>query len=336
MSSLDSPFFNSPKPIVLAFGEVLWDVFPDGKAVLGGAPANFAYRFQQMFGDKYQIEMLSKVGNDELGSKALEELREKGVSDQFIQRDKSLPTGTVSVIDEGNNEVSYIIHPDVAYDNISLDDEMRRLAGSASLICFGTLIQRTRGSRETLYKLLDAAPQAKKVVDINLRRDCYTRETVIESLKRADILKLNNIEAELLTDLLGFKDCMPYAFPSRISESFNIETVVITLGERGAYAMSKRFGSIETEYSPGFSVKIEDVVGSGDSFTAAFCEGYLREARLIECLELTNETGALVAKTVGGMSPIDNFEYKLVDKEKRVCDPRFRCLNSIVKGSLHR
>ena len=53
--------------IIVGIGEVLWDVFPEGKRI-GGAPANFAYHMSQ-FG--FDSRVVSAVGEDELGDEGV-------------------------------------------------------------------------------------------------------------------------------------------------------------------------------------------------------------------------------------------------------------------------
>ena len=59
----------------LVFGEIIWDVYPDG-AVLGGAPFNFCAHCVQCGG---KGALLSAVGRDERGAQARTALRHPGV-----------------------------------------------------------------------------------------------------------------------------------------------------------------------------------------------------------------------------------------------------------------
>ena len=75
------------KPIV-GIGEVLWDVYPDGRKVAGGAPFNFAFHCHQL---GHSAVIVSRVGDDELGRELRERVRELGLSDEFIQTDRGHP-----------------------------------------------------------------------------------------------------------------------------------------------------------------------------------------------------------------------------------------------------
>ena len=285
---------------IVGFGELLWDILPTGP-VIGGAPANFAYRAQSLGRPSYVI---SAVGNDEFGNRAIGALSERGVNTEYVQRDPSHPTGTVTVTLSPSGDASYVIHPDVAYDHIRATPVLRALVESCDVFCFGTLVQRHPDTRRALYELLDAT-KAVKVVDVNLRRDCFSAETVRESLARADIVKLNDEEVGTVSNLLGLGVSDIDAFAKAVIQRFNVDTCLVTLGARGVWARAK---DQEPVYARGYSVSVVDTVGSGDSFTAAFMDARLRGQPLAACCDFGNRIGALVAGREGGMSPIGEQE----------------------------
>ena len=170
---------------VLAFGEVLWDILPS-RTILGGAPFNFIYRVNSL-GETGL--MISRLGRDELGHRAHGQIVQSGLDTQFIQWDAELPTGTVEVSFDKQNNPDYFIVPDVAYDRIEITEELLDAASAADCVCFGTLSQRAAQSRKTLERLLKEAATGLKLLDINLRKQCYSLETVISSLEKADVLK---------------------------------------------------------------------------------------------------------------------------------------------------
>ena len=176
---------------ILSYGETLWDMLPDGD-VLGGAPFNFACRAGSL-GDR--AVMVSRLGRDDLGRKALDQIAALGMDAALIQLDEDLPTGTVRVSFDEKGVPDFYIVPDVAYDNIVMNAALGEAAASADCFCFGTLIQRAEASRRTLYELLEASPGSIKFLDMNLRKNCFSQETIAQSLQKADMLKLNDGEA---------------------------------------------------------------------------------------------------------------------------------------------
>ena len=283
----------TPKTIV-AFGELLWDVFPTGE-VLGGAPSNFAYRINS-FGDRAQI--VTRLGRDERGARAADLLKVKGLSLDFVQWDDVRPTGTVPVSVDEKGSPDFRIIPNVAYDFIERTPALIDLAERADALCFGTLIQRRHVSRTTLYAMLEAS-KGLKVLDLNLRKDCYTEETVNGSLARADILKLNEEEADYLAERHGLsKD----RFAMEAIGKWNLRCCVVTLGPKGAVVGSPE-GSVTLQtFHAGNS--IVDTVGCGDAFTAMFLHKYLRGESIAESCTAANELATKVAYTRGGMEPV--------------------------------
>ncbi len=301
---------------VLAFGETLWDQLP-GASVLGGAPFNFAYRVNSL-GDLGLI--VTRLGRDELGREAMETIRELGMDTRFVQWDEGLPTGTVRIGFDETGEPDYFIVPDVAYDRIRPSNELLAAAEAADCVCFGTLSQRAEESRAALAELLDAADSAVKLLDINLRKGCYSAEIVRESLERADILRCNDGEIAVVAELLGFEQRDVAGFTQEAMDRWGLSHCVVTLGERGSFIASAQG---EQCYEPGYAVEVEDPCGSGDAFTAGCIHLLLRGRPVRECLRLGNAMGALVATHQGATAPmcLDEINGFLGREHKRICDP---------------
>ncbi len=299
---------------VLAFGEVLWDRLPSGKR-LGGAVLNFAVR---MAGLGERALVASRLGADALGDEAMRRMQALGLDTRLIQRDGERATGTVDVKLDAEGVPDFTINPDAAYDCIEPTDELLAEAAGAECICFGTLSQRSTVSRETCARVLAAAGDAVKLLDINLRRDCYTPETVRDSLDRADVLKLNEDELAELGDDFGLATGL-VSRVAALNESFRLRLCVVTLGGRGAVAVPREGPPV---YEPGYRVAVADTVGSGDAFTAGFAHKYLAGADLAECCRYGNALGALVATQPGGTEPIGDAEVAafLAEARERVSE----------------
>ncbi len=309
---------------IIAFGEILWDLLPAG-AKLGGAPFNFAYRVNSL-GDRGWI--VSRLGNDEWGRKAREQAKALGMDTRFLQTDDAHPTGVVEIELDAKGQPDYFITPGVAYDHISITEVLLDAAAIADCICFGTLIQRTDVSRNTLKQVLSNSDCEIKLLDINLRKQCYTTETIVESLQATDILKLNEDEALYLCNLFQFSDLSIPAFCERMMEEWNLTHCLVTLGERGAYAAA----NAEPVYVPGYRVPLEDSCGSGDAFTAGFIHSLLRGKSVGECCEMGNALGAMVAMQSGATEPIAKEEIQrfMATEHERIVDARLKN-NLIIK-----
>jgi fructokinase len=290
---------------IVAYGEILWDLLPSS-AVLGGAPFNFIYRVNSL---GHRGLMVSRLGNDELGDRALAIVKGLALETGYLQRDRDYPTGTVEVSFDEQRNPDYRIIPNVAYDFIDLNDGLRKVVAQADCLCFGTLIQRQEVSRKTLYELLGGFFGRFVLLDINLRRDCYTRESILESITHADILKLNDAEADHLAEIYGMDRSEGGIDLSRFAENLlgrsNLKFIVVTLGERGAFAVSR---DGEKVYHPAFSVRLRDSVGSGDAFTAGFVDALLNDQSLPLACRYGNALGAVVAAQVGATKPLDRLQ----------------------------
>ncbi len=306
------------KKTVMAFGEVLWDILPS-RVVLGGAPFNFTYRVHSL-GDA--ALMVSRLGRDELGKKAFDKIMSLGLDAALLQWDDGTPTGTVQVSFDAQNHPDYVIIPNAAYDRIEFTATLTNAAERADCLCFGTLAQRAAISRATLGELLEAAADALKLLDVNLRKDCYDERSVLFSIGQADVLKLNEDEAHVLGEMLNVPHGTIGQFCEAAVEKWGLQFCVVTLGENGAFGLSA-LG--ETAYAPGYKVSLVDSIGSGDAFSAGFVHEILRDASLQETVAFGNALGAIVATQTGATAPIasDDVDRFLAQEIERNVHPEF-------------
>ena len=301
---------------VLAFGEVLWDILPT-ETILGGAPFNFAYRVNSL-GDTGL--MISRLGRDELGQEAFQQITQSGLDTTFIQWDDHQPTGTVPIRFDEHMNPDFVITPDVAYDYIELTDELLAAASRADSLCFGTLAQRNEQSRKTLAAIIEQSPNSLKILDINLRKDCYCRDTIVSSLASADVLKLNEDEIAEIAEMLNLSGKSIPDYCVDIIDKWSLRFCLVTLGNRGAYACSTEGKKV---YVAGYKVTLADALGSGDAFSAGFVHKILRGKSISEACAYGNTLGALVATQKGATRPvtlkqIEQFESR--DHERDVHD----------------
>jgi len=245
--------------------------------------------------------MVSRLGSDDLGRRAYERIVELGLDTTHIQWDHEFPTGTVQVSFDEHNNPDYVIIPNVAYDHVEIDKAIAETAAKADCLCFGTLAQRCAISRRTLTELIEHAANSLKLLDINLRKDCYTVESVRFSLEHADILKLNEDEAHRLEKMLDVTCTSLDDFCRRILDRWSLKNCVVTLAEKGAFAVSVQGDSV---YVPGYKVDLVDSLGSGDAFSAGFVHKILRGKSSVEACDFGNVLGALVATQEGATTPL--------------------------------
>lgn len=281
------------KKLTIGLGEVLWDLLPDGRK-LGGAPANFAYITQQ-FGNK--AIAISAVGNDELATETIEALKRHGLD--FITPQVPFPTGTVSVELDRNGIPSYVINEGVAWDNISLTAEMEKAARHCDAVCWGTLAQRSEISRKSILKIISLTPaNCLRIFDINLRGTFYTKEIIERSLRNCNILKINDEEFPIITEMFGYGKPAYEAGCKRIMNDFAINSIILTCGATGSYVLTSNG---ECSYIETPKVKVADTVGAGDSFTGTFCSALLAKLPIAEAHRLAVDVSAYVCTQKGAM-----------------------------------
>jgi fructokinase len=290
--------------LILGIGELLWDVLPGG-ARLGGAPANFTVMAGRLGS---HAAILSRIGRDDLGRKAVDLLDPLPADTEFLQVDPVHETGRVTVAFE-NGQPHYTIHEPAAWDFLELSDEWVSLAQRADAICFGSLAQRSLESRQTIQTLA-AQTQAGcvRVFDVNLRAPFYSSEVVQESLELATVMKMNDAEVPLVLGLLGlqaFDAQAPGALRAaaeRLLEEFpTLKMVAVTRGGEGSLLVSRD----AWHEHPGIPVKVADTIGAGDAFTAAMTHYLLRGADLATLNEAGNRWGGWVASQSGAMPDLE-------------------------------
>lgn len=278
--------------IIVGLGEILWDVFGDRK-ILGGAPANFAYHVSQ-FG--YNGYALSAVGDDPLGQEIISSLEEKNLN--YLIETTSHPTGTVQVTLSGAGIPRYEIRENVAWDNIPFSKNTENLAKNTAAVCFGSLAQRNRTSRETIRKFLKNVPSdCIKLFDINLRQHFYTKDIIEESMEISNILKINDDEIKVVADLYDWKEMNEREACLKLLKLFELDIVILTKGTNGSFVFNNEGISYQT--TP--KVRVADTVGAGDSFTAAFIAALMKGKSLSEAHRLAVEVSAYVCQHHGAM-----------------------------------
>lgn len=294
------------KNTIVGLGELLWDIFAQGKQ-LGGAPANFAY-MTNLLGDEGVVA--SRVGKDRLGNAAARRLKRLGLTTAFLQVDEVNPTGTVKVDVDSDGQPKFKITEGVAWDFLDCTPEWKNLAARADAVCFGSLAQRTRQSRNAIASFLRAIrPHTVKVFDVNLRQSFYSAEILSASAKVADIIKLNQDELKKVSRLLGYEGRADdeLAEAHWLIRVYGTKMVCVTRGAQGSLLATK---SSSREH-PGCAIEVADTVGAGDAFTAALLYHYLRGATIEIMSDAANLMGSWVASQKGATP---GAEVKLLDK----------------------
>lgn len=280
--------------IVVGMGEALWDVLPEGKKI-GGAPANFAYHVSQ-FGLPSCV--VSAVGEDTLGKEITENFTSKGLNQLIAE--VPYPTGTVQVEIDQAGVPQYEIKENVAWDNIPYTSELENLAKKTKAVCFGSLAQRNVVSRNTINSFLDAMPRTEDslvVFDVNLRQGFYNKEILCNSMKRCNILKINDEELVNVSRMFGYPGIDLQDKCWILLGKYNLKMLILTCGINGSYVFTP--GNVSFQPTP--KVEVADTVGAGDSFTAAFIASILKGKSVQEAHSRAVRTSAYVCTKKGAM-----------------------------------
>ncbi len=284
------------QPKILSFGEIIWDIYPT-KRVIGGAPLNFAAHV--VIGG-VDSSLISAVGDDSLGREAMEQLKRFGVGTEWV-RVNACPTGQCIVHLDEKGVPSYHIVPDVAYDYICMSEEdLKAICREQyDALYFGTLIQRNQSSRKALRNLVRDCRFPQIVCDVNLRPDCYDRESIAFCMEHATILKISMEEEPILRTVCAYlpKNNTPRGIAQALLKANpNLEIVLLTMGKEGSYAYVAKTG--EDYFQSSVGDKVVSTVGAGDSFLAAWLISYLRGKPVADCLQMAAEvSGFVVAHT---------------------------------------
>lgn len=289
--------------VVIGVGEVEWDRLSSGRQP-GGAPASVVYHAQRL-GAK--AVLASSVGDDPAGHALLDSLSEAGLSVGVIHLDPARSTAEVDVTFDQHGSPSYHYPEIAAWDFLPFRPECARLAAKADAIIFGTLASRNPHSRECIRKFLESAmPGCLRVFDVNLREGSgYSRKFLEELLEHSEVLKLNEDELPVVTELLNIRGSIKERMEV-LMDQFALDAVALTRGARGSVIMTPD----QLEVHHGLRVEhVENTLGASDAFTAVLVMGLLQEWSLSEISDRANRLASYVCTLPGAMTP--HPEYAL-------------------------
>ncbi|MBP7794033.1 MAG: carbohydrate kinase [Candidatus Saccharicenans sp.] len=285
---------------IFSLGEILWDIFPEGKKI-GGAPANVAFYLSRLGENPV---LISRVGEDSFGEEALSVCQNCSLKTDFIQKDEVHCTGKVNVHLDSQGVPRFEIQDNVAWDFIEESPLISLAIKEADAVCFGTLAQRHEKSRTTIRRLLaQTRTDCLKVLDLNLRFPYFDKELIEASLRMADVLKLNSDELAIVSELFSLNG-VELELLRILLEKFSLQLVALTAGEKGSILLSHKEKSLHS----GYSVPVVDTVGAGDAFTAALVHGLLSGLELDEINDFANRLASLVCTKKGAWVEISHLE----------------------------
>jgi fructokinase len=292
--------------VVLLFGEILIDRFPD-REVLGGAPLNVA-RHLHAFG--CTPVLITRVGQDAAGAQLLQTLRGSGLTTHGVQLDSMYHTGVVEVKFTATGH-RFDILPDQAYDHIHPRlSRIAALAASPEWIYFGTLAQRASSHRALRHTL--RAVRGQRFFDVNLRDPWVSADRIHWSLQHADVVKANDAELARIAQLFGLEEASAEAQAYTLVRQYRLRGILITCGGEGAWWLDDSAQPVTVESEP--VENIRDTVGAGDAFSAVFILGQLRDWDLTVTLQRAHRFAGAICQIRGAIPDHDDF-YKPFTEE---------------------
>lgn len=293
----------------LIFGEVLFDVFEDGQAILGGAPFNVAWH---LHGFGANPLFVSCVGGDELGQRVKSAMLEWGMDITALQTDPEYPTGRVSVtLHDGQPE--YSIDEGVAYDHIDVEPIIPELiATPPALIYHGSLITRHHDTKTGLVYLTSRL-ESPVFIDINLRAPWHSKEQAEALVHDARWLKLNEDELEVFIgrSLNGVDAAVKAAH--ELLEHYRLDSIIVTLGHEGAFLLE---GEHLFRSPPAPAEDLIDTVGAGDALSSVILLGLLNGWAMDVSLQRAVEFASAVCEQKGATSFDTNLYQRFLQKWK--------------------
>ncbi len=298
---------------ILVFGELLYDVYDD-IAVIGGAPFNYSVQLSRLISKEDDLKFITALGKDDFSKEAIKFIENENIDSSLIQILDNYETGKATVFMNEDKVPDYIIHENVAWDNIEYNSDIENiLKEKYDLFYFNILSCRSEKSYNTLKNIFKNIDSKYKVCDVTFRKNYYTKEKIKEALDFINILKIN--EDELLTiknlfypslkiDLKNYNEILL----RNLNKDFNIDYIFLTLGKEGAAL----FYNNEYLFNRPNKVEVVDTVGAGDSFCAALSYAILKKANIYKTLEFASAVSEEMIQVKGGTA---KYNIKAV-KEK--------------------
>ncbi|MFD1875604.1 PfkB family carbohydrate kinase [Hymenobacter bucti] len=270
---------------IVCFGEALWDLLAGGHRP-GGMPCRVALHLQQL---GQPVQLITRVGDDELGHKLLAVLTAYGLDPALVQLSATHLTGFVKSPEPADGVKRHKIVQPLAWDYMPYTEDLCKAVAQSQMLVYGTLAARSPVSRETLYRLLPHAPF--KVLDVNLHAAHCSHEVVKYLLKQADLVKLNEAELAEIMAWQGQPAPAEVAVPW-LAKKYGLQAVCLT---RGTISASLYQGGTWW-HSADFDATIKDLESYGAGFLAGLLASWVQDQPPVECLNRACAEGTEVAR----------------------------------------
>lgn len=282
---------------ILVFGEILYDIYDD-VAVIGGAPFNYSVQLSRLISKNDNLKFITALGKDDFSKDAFKFIENENIDSSLIQVLNNYETGKATVFMNENKIPDYIIHENVAWDNIEFNSDIEKaLKEKYDLFYFNILSCRSEKSYNTLKNIFKNIDSKYKVCDVTFRKNYYTKEKIKEALEFINILKINDDELAIIKSLFypNLQNDNEILLKN-LNKDFNIDYIFLTLGKSGASS----FYNNQYIFKPSNKIKVVDTVGAGDSFCAALSYAILKKLDIKKVLDFASAVSEEMIQVKGG------------------------------------
>lgn len=282
---------------ILVFGEILYDIYDD-VAVIGGAPFNYSVQLSRLISKNDNLKFITALGKDDFSKDAFKFIENENIDSSLIQVLNNYETGKATVFMNEDKIPDYIIHENVAWDNIEFNSDIEKaLKEKYDLFYFNILSCRSEKSYNTLKNIFKNIDSKYKVCDVTFRKNYYTKEKIKEALEFINILKINDDELAIIKSLFypNLQNDNEILLKN-LNKDFNIDYIFLTLGKSGASS----FYNNQYIFKPSNKIKVVDTVGAGDSFCAALSYAILKKLDIKKVLDFASAVSEEMIQVKGG------------------------------------
>ncbi|WP_302368677.1 carbohydrate kinase family protein [Brachyspira aalborgi] len=282
---------------ILVFGEILYDIYDD-VAVIGGAPFNYSVQLSRLISKNDNLKFITALGKDDFSKDAFKFIENENIDASLMQVLDNYETGKATVFMNENKIPDYIIHENVAWDNIEFNSDIEKaLKEKYDLFYFNILSCRSEKSYNTLKNIFKNIDSKYKVCDVTFRKNYYTKEKIKEALEFINILKINDDELAIIKSLFypNLQNDNEILLKN-LNKDFNIDYIFLTLGKSGASS----FYNNQYIFKPSNKIKVVDTVGAGDSFCAALSYAILKKLDIKKVLDFASAVSEEMIQVKGG------------------------------------
>lgn len=282
---------------ILVFGEILYDIYDD-VAVIGGAPFNYSVQLSRLISKNDNLKFITALGKDDFSKDAFKFIENENIDSSLMQVLDNYETGKATVFMNENKIPDYIIHENVAWDNIEFNSDIEKaLKEKYDLFYFNILSCRSEKSYNTLKNIFKNIDSKYKVCDVTFRKNYYTKEKIKEALEFINILKINDYELAIIKSLFypNLQNDNEILLKN-LNKDFNIDYIFLTLGKSGASS----FYNNQYIFKPSNKIKVVDTVGAGDSFCAALSYAILKKLDIKKVLDFASAVSEEMIQVKGG------------------------------------